>query len=228
MAASTKAEGLGERENYRNDKGWVVSPSEIKATRGSGLLENFLCRLRCWKANQLIGSEYRGGTVVDIGCGSYPYFLMKATTFKTRHGVDRVLSPEVCSHCERTGVLLHSHDIEARAPLPFENGAIDVVTMLAVYEHLDSVEKHFVLSEAFRVLRPGGLMVLTTPAWWTAPILSFLGWIGFVSHEEIEEHRDLSRPSEIRGDLERSGFSSRAIDLGTFELGLNQWARARR
>ena len=44
-------------------------------TRGHGLLESLLARLRANGANKLIPSEFRNGRILDIGVGSYPYFL---------------------------------------------------------------------------------------------------------------------------------------------------------
>src|SRR5690606_9300954 len=65
-----------------------VSPG-TRVTRGKGRLEAFLARHRAQMANRLIPDELRSGTIVDIGCGSYPYFL-STTDFAHRYGLDRV------------------------------------------------------------------------------------------------------------------------------------------
>ena len=44
-------------------------------TRGKGLLEPMLADLRAQRANKLIPSTSRTGRILDIGCGTYPYFL---------------------------------------------------------------------------------------------------------------------------------------------------------
>jgi hypothetical protein len=44
-------------------------------TRGKGYLEPLLARLRAERANNLIPRSLRSGRILDIGCGTYPYFL---------------------------------------------------------------------------------------------------------------------------------------------------------
>jgi ubiquinone/menaquinone biosynthesis C-methylase UbiE len=53
-------------------------------------------------------------------------------------------------------------ELEPDAPLPFEDGAFDLVLCAETIEHVRDVQ--LVLSEARRVLRPGGELALTTPA----------------------------------------------------------------
>jgi SAM-dependent methyltransferase len=65
------------------------------------------------------------------------------------------------------------HDARVRSviadldePLPFEDAALDRVVSLNVAEHLAEPAAH--LAECFRVLRPGGLLVLAHSDWDTA------------------------------------------------------------
>jgi SAM-dependent methyltransferase len=53
-------------------------------------------------------------------------------------------------------------ELEPDAPLPLEDGAFDLVLSTETIEHVRDVQLH--LSEARRVLRPGGLLAVTTPA----------------------------------------------------------------
>lgn len=48
--------------------------------------------------------------------------------------------------------------------LPFDSGSFDTVLMLQTLEHVE--EPLVALSEAYRVLRPNGLLVVTTPFMW--------------------------------------------------------------
>lgn len=45
-------------------------------TRGYGLLEYFLAIQRTKIANKFIDGAHRNGRILDIGCGSYPIFLL--------------------------------------------------------------------------------------------------------------------------------------------------------
>jgi SAM-dependent methyltransferase len=51
---------------------------------------------------------------------------------------------------------------EPDAPLPFDDGAFDLVLCAETVEHVRDVQ--LLLSEVRRVLRPGGTLALTTPA----------------------------------------------------------------
>src|SRR5690606_16441534 len=130
-----------------------------RVTRGNGRIEGFLARHRARMADRLIPDELRSGTIVDIGCGSYPYFL-STTDFAHRYGLDRVaagdpagaaagatwaVAPGVVAEAPGAappsrapdGITLIRHDLDERAALPFDDASVDVVTMLAVFEHLD-------------------------------------------------------------------------------------------
>jgi len=98
--------------------------------------------------------------------------------------------------------------------------------MLAVFEHIEPGPLAALLAEVCRVLRPGGIYVLTTPAHWTGPLLDLLTRVGMVSSDEIEEHQGSYGRAEIRAALERAGFASDRIRAGFFEAGMNNWATA--
>jgi len=56
-------------------------------TRGSGLLEGFLARQRSRQARTLIPPSSGNGRVLDIGCGSYPLFLV-GSEFAEKFGLE--------------------------------------------------------------------------------------------------------------------------------------------
>ena len=62
-------------------------------TRGYGLLEGFLAKQRVKIANDLIPIDYRKGTVLDIGCGSYPLFLT-LTEFRDKYVLDKMVQTD--------------------------------------------------------------------------------------------------------------------------------------
>ena len=63
--------------------------TETKFTRGKGLLEPTLAHLRTQRANRLIPTDLRAGRILDIGCGSFPYFLAH-TSFEEKFAVDQL------------------------------------------------------------------------------------------------------------------------------------------
>lgn len=192
----------------------------MSVTRGHGLLEGLLALLRCRQANRLIDPALRVGRLLDIGCGSYPLTLQK-TPFREKFGLDREVQEAQVEEFQSLGIDLRRYDIETDERLPFEDASLDVVTILAVVEHLDRPILARLCGEAHRVLKPGGQFIATTPASWTGPILTMLAKLGLLSKEEIEEHRELLTRREMEELLRAGGFER--VRSGLFELGLNSW-----
>ncbi len=100
--------------------------------------------------------------------------------------------------------------------------------MLAVIEH---VEPHGALdigAEVHRVLRIGGVFVITTPAGWTDLILRAMARVRLLSLREIDEHEHAYAPQRLTTLLERGGFDERTTRTGHFELRANLLATATR
>jgi len=101
-------------------------------------------------------SQYYKGVLYDLGAGESPYkdfFLRYADQYVS---VDLAGSYNVAKA-----------DIAAdlNKPLPIESGVADTVVSLSVMEHL--CEPQMMLNEAFRMLKPGGALVLQVPwQWW--------------------------------------------------------------
>lgn len=198
-------------------------PETARVTRGHGYLEATLARLRARKANALIRPEQRAGRILDFGCGSFPYFLI-TTTFAEKHGLDKMAGERPAGVPPE--IRLAALDIDHAATLPYDDGFFDVVTMLAVFEHIRVDRLTMLLSEIHRVLKPGGAYIMTTPSGWTGPILDVLKTIGAVSREEIDEHEDSYSAKKIKGIMARTPFAPGKTRIGYFELGMNVWMRA--
>ena len=190
-------------------------------TRGYGFLEAFLAKERARMAGRLIPSSFRQGRILDIGCGSIPFFLLN-TDFNEKYGVDPVVNPD------RTDddIILRQCDVGHHYQLDFEDGFFDVVTMLAVFEHIEKEKLPLVLTEIKRVLKGGGRFILTTPAPWTDRLLRFMAWLRLVTPDEIDEHQDAYSHRAITDYLCQAGFERERVVLGYFELFFNIWAYA--
>lgn len=112
----------------------------------------------------------RLGEVVDVGCGPGVMVDDVRKRFGTYVGVD--LSPEMIHEASTRfgameGVSFKQGDCER---LPLENDCCDQVLAMAVLEYLKSPRR--ALSEIFRVLRPGGIAVITVPKRWHVDCLT--------------------------------------------------------
>lgn len=199
-----------------------MSEKPTNVTRGHGLLEPFLSRKRASTANRLIPAELRNGRILDVGCGSYPYFLSH-TAFKEKFAIDQ-LPPSV----KQSEIQWHVLNLNEAPKLPFETAYFDAITLLAVAEHVNPASLEELLREAHRTLRPGGRIILTTPAAWSDGLLKLMARVGLVSAEEINEHVFAYTLPLLGWYFGRAGFEMKRVRFGYFELGLNLWAMAER
>ena len=192
-------------------------------TRGTGLLEPTLARWRARRANNLIPAHLRSGRILDIGCGSYPYFLAH-TAFREKFAVEQVPLPgQVTSDLK---IEFFNLNLNEKPALPFAAGFFSVVTLLAVVEHLNPNSMALLLRDIFRLLQPGGLVALTTPAAWSDNLLHWMARLGLVSKEEINEHAYAYTLPLIGWYFGQAGFGMDKIEFGYFEFGMNMWATA--
>ena len=102
--------------------------------------------------------------VLDIGCGDGTLTFRLAERSERVCGVDDSLLPLRLARGEferrpaRRAPILANADARS---LPFPNEAFDCVVMADVIEHIEAPDA--VISEAHRVLRRGGQILLTTP-----------------------------------------------------------------
>lgn len=187
-------------------------------TRGFGLFEKVLAKKRAKIANGLIPDKFRQGAILDIGCGSFPYFL-SSTKFNKKFGIDSIIHKK--DFVEKN-IHLQTVDIE-NGKLPFKTGEFDVVVMLAVFEHVRDKKLNALLREVKRVLKTNGFFIMTTPASWSASILWILSRIGLVSKIEIDDHKNFNPPDKIKKILINAGFELHKIRNGYFEFYLNTY-----
>ena len=200
----------------------MTHEGERRGTRGFGLLEHYLSHRRVGMAESLIPKTSRRMRILDIGCGLYPFFL-KQTRFQEKYAVDKYAQGG--AH-ELRGIDYTCQDIEAFPQLSFPQDYFDVISMLAVIEHLHPTIVPPLLKDIYRILKKGGAFICTTPAAWTDSLLRAMALLRLVSPAEINEHQDVYNHGKLSGILQQAGFAFDNIDLGYFELSMNIWGRA--
>jgi len=96
--------------------------------------------------------------VLDVGCGdarAYQPWILGAV--RKLYGVD--ISESAVAAARARGVEAVAHDLGA--PLPFEEGMFDKVVCFEVLEHL--FDPKFAVEQMARVLKPGGLLIVSVP-----------------------------------------------------------------
>lgn len=191
----------------------------MNVTRGHGILENFLSNYRAKIADSNIPDKLRSGKILDIGCGNFPNFLSRIK-FKHKYGLDKDLRENKFDNIE-----LINFNFSEEGKLPFAEKEFEVVSILAVLEHLQSELAKELLREVARVLKDGGILLITVPKDKGDKLLRIFSKIGLVSRVEIEEHVQLYNYENITEQLLSAGFKKDNIKIESFELGFNIFVR---
>lgn len=143
-------------------------------------------------AELLAGRVPAGGTAIDVGCGTGEVLALLADA-GARHVVGTDLSTDALGHAAgraRRGALV----VSRAERLPFPTASADVLVSLEVIEHLDSDLN--ALREYRRVLRPGGTLLVTVPAY-----ESLWG-----EHDDWAGHRRRYGAGQLGRSVGRCGF----------------------
>ena len=194
-------------------------------TRGYGLLEGFLAKQRKNRADRLIPNSYRKGRILDIGCGSFPLFLT-TINFKEKMGLEKLVHKKECALDGNDSIKIINADLEQNPSIPLPDNSFDVITMLAVIEHIDISKIILLLTDLKRILKKDGILVITTPAKWTDKLLELMAHLRLVSPEEIHEHKDCFSHVMLRKLLEEARFERKKCHFGYFEFFMNLWVVA--
>jgi SAM-dependent methyltransferase len=108
--------------------------------------------------------QYCRGRLLDLGCGTVPYYEYYKQFTDEVVCVDWPLSAHGNKHID--------HACDLTKPLPLEDASVDTILMSSVLEHIPEPEGLW--REMARVMRPGGVLLLNVP---------FLYWLHEVPHD---------------------------------------------
>ena len=173
-----------------------------------------------WMAQAVLGAEV-SGEGLEVGSG-YGYLLFPATVLLPQirwTGVDypgrTYRHPEAYEKAFREyNCRFVAADI-CKEPLPFSDGQFVVATFSEVLEHLPVERVNFVLSEIARVIRPNGVLIVSSPnqASLENRVRLLRGKSILAMPDEIEStggvfgHIRLYTPAEMKSALWKLGFS---------------------
>ena len=134
--------------------------------------------------------EFTRGDVLDAGCGANPdSHLLPLILGNAKHEVTALdRDPAVLQMPAHPRVTWVQGDMCATG---FPDASFDYYVCVSVLEHLPPVTVRAVLAEAYRVLRPGGVALLTTdwmPAAELALTLREAGFNAGNEHPPVGEH----------------------------------------
>jgi SAM-dependent methyltransferase len=148
---------------------------------------------------------------LDIGCGTGANFALLAP-YGLFFGTEIVREA-----CAAGGEVPPRPVVLARGEqLPFADGTLGLCTMFDVLEHVAAEDR--LLGEVHRVLRPGGNLLVSVPAY------AFL----WSAHDVSLHHQRRYTRGMLRDSLRRNGFAPRRITYGMASIlapvALVRWA----
>jgi SAM-dependent methyltransferase len=160
--------------------------------------------------------------VLELGCG-YRATQLMALHNRLSHGtgVDFRIAPELS---KIDGFSFHEGPIEETLP-KLGSGLYDAVLLISVLEHLR--EPLAGLESAWRLLRPGGVLLINVPTWQGKFFLEFSAFrLGLSPKVEMDDHKMYYNKRDLWPLLVRAGFRPSQIRLCYHKFGLNLFATA--
>ncbi|MCB9840110.1 MAG: methyltransferase domain-containing protein [Phycisphaeraceae bacterium] len=159
-----RLEAVAEEFNYRN---------RCRACRGKFWHEAFAPEQEAYasfarhKLERIAAIDPGGLRLLDIGSGFGDILYLLRDRYKELHGLDP--SASMVAHAEA-----NLRERGVRTPFAFKQGLaeslaypsghFDTIVTTDTYEHIDPAFRAAALDEMFRVLRPGGTLILVTPS----------------------------------------------------------------
>ncbi len=170
----------------------MIKPAQIEGEL-DGLLSGYLRRQRLRAAKPFVENSR---SVLDVGCGlcQWQGILSESCEY---YGVD--IEPAITQtnreHCQNPLWTFATRNFEQNdTPDDIPEDHFDTVVMLAVIEHFADPEA--IMQKVIHYLKPGGRIVLTTPAAWADIILDTGARFGLFAKDK-HQHHDLLGKKEI-------------------------------
>lgn len=167
--------------------------------------------LRRWRAAKIRRFVPRSARVLDIGCYDGALFEQLGDRVAFGVGIDPLLTEPVdTARCRL---------IPGRFPGDGPGSdSFDVITLLAVLEHIPESELVGFARDCLRFLKPGGIVVLTVPSESVDRLLHWLSRAHLVAGMSAHEHHGL-KPSQVPGVFAAPAVA--LVEASRFQLGLN-------
>lgn len=156
---------------------------------------------RTWAIEKFLATlpKHENLDVLDIGCGAGNMIHHLAQYGRVR-GIE--VDPRPVKIAQQRGYDVRLGD--ATQEIPFADASFDLVTALDVIEHVDADEN--VLRESYRVLRPNGSVLITTPAF---------QWL-WSHNDDLNAHKRRYTAQQLHDKMVRAGFEVKRLSYNFF------------
>jgi len=166
--------------------------------------------LRNWRYSMVEPFIPEDCEILDIGGYDGSFLLRIKNKIKKGYCIDPLIQPFKDDKLEFIKKKISKK-------FPFPDSSFDVITLLAVFEHLGK-ERIIFVEEIFRLLKEEGIVVLTVPDKFVDSILKLLSILNLIDGMSIEEH-DKYNVSGTPDIFTKKGFVLKKWKK--FQLGLN-------
>jgi len=142
-------------------------------------LDYLLQNIRIGKAIKYIPL---GSTVLDIGCSDGRLFKQFKKHISRGIGIDSDLMKEV------DGENFTLYPGRFPTDLPSQEYLFDVITLLAVIEHIPVAEQNALAKACAKILKKNGKVIITTPAPVVDKLLAILLFLHLMDGMSLEQH----------------------------------------
>jgi SAM-dependent methyltransferase len=182
----------------------------LAAQRVDALRTRHLAALR--RLRELVAVPARPPRLFDIGAGAGDFLaLSRGAGFEVAG--NEIAEPAIVEARDRYGISLHRGDVSEHDGL---DGQFDAATMWCVLAHVARPEQ--LLRDAYRLLRPGGVLYFHTPRWCAIDTLGMAatrmtgGTLSQVTDRRVGPvHRRLYSAANLAAVLRRAGFEPLTI-----------------
>jgi ubiquinone/menaquinone biosynthesis C-methylase UbiE len=167
------------------------------------------------KVDRLLGACFKrlppGARVLDVGCGTGEYVRRAAELGFSASGVEPAAAMREAAIANNPGSQILDGSATA---LPFPDQSFDLVICIEVLRYLDRADNRLALREMHRVLKPGGMLFLTT--------VNRFALDGFYLHYRLRKllrgnrlstavpHCEFTTPGAIDREVRAAGFAAAA------------------
>jgi ubiquinone/menaquinone biosynthesis C-methylase UbiE len=137
--------------------------------------------------------------LLDVGCGA-GNMIHHLSCYGQVKGLD--IDERPVKIARQRGYDVDQFDVTAS--MPFDDNSFDAVTALDVIEH--NQDDVAILTESYRVLKPGGHLIITVPAFM---------WL-WSHNDDINAHVRRYTAREIKQKLSQTGFKVRRVTYNNF------------
>lgn len=165
--------------------------------------------LQWWRQKKVEPWIRDGDRILDVGCYRGEFLERLGDRIVDSIGIDPLALPATHARYRIEPMWLADG-------MPYADGSFDAIVLLATLEHIR--EKGPLTRESFRLLRPGGRVILTVPSPHVDAINDLLRVLHIAEGMSTEQHHGF-RPRDVRPLFPEEQFTLE--HHGTFQLGLN-------